>query len=302
MTGYCYIDGIDIYTEFGVFIEGDGYDELLSFPALKEPDKNDWPEEHGIEVDLSEPHLQAQEITIDFAIVGVVNRWRNFFVFLSVPGYRTVNISPLGLSKTLRVSEMPGLESFVGADVFSVKFVEDAPAIPAGYPVSNADIGLTCVVSLDGKALDKYGIIITDGLDDLERSPKLKKALTRTNSKMNGQLYDTQFVRFAEKEVTFGCCLNAVQMAGFWDLYNALFGDLLKPGLRTIGYKGRNYQAFYRKTGNWQLHSHSGPVVCEFDLTMCFTAFVINSEVYLLASQDDKLITTEDGIFIDLKY
>lgn len=55
MTGYCYIDGIDIYDEFGVIVEGDGYDELLSFPSLKEPDKNDWPEENGIEVDLSEP-------------------------------------------------------------------------------------------------------------------------------------------------------------------------------------------------------------------------------------------------------
>ena len=35
MTGLCYIDGIDIYAEYGVFIEGDGYNELLSFPALK---------------------------------------------------------------------------------------------------------------------------------------------------------------------------------------------------------------------------------------------------------------------------
>ncbi|HBG39904.1 MAG TPA: hypothetical protein DDW85_00655 [Porphyromonadaceae bacterium] len=302
MTGDCYIDGIDIYTEYGVFIEGDGYNELLSFAALKEPDKNDWAEEHGIEVDLSSPCLQAQEITIDFAIASAVKRWRNFFVFLSAPGYRTVNISPLGLLKTLRVSEMPDLESFDGADMFSVRFVEDAPVVPIGYPATNANIDLTCVVSLDGKTLDKYGIIITEGLDELERAPKLKKALTRTNSLLSGQTYDTNFVRFAEKEVTFGCYLNALHMAGFWNSYNALFGDLLKPGLRTIGYTGRNYQAYYRKTGNWQLHSHSGPVVCEFDLTICFTAFVINSNVYLLASQDDKLITTEDGIFIDLKY
>lgn len=301
MTGYCYIDGIDIYTEFGVFIEGDGYDGLLSFPALKEPDKNDWPEEHGIEVDLSEPGLQAQEIIIDFAIIDGRN-WRDFFIFLTSNGYREINIPPLSRSWTLRVSDMPGLEDYDGADIFSIRFVQDMPVISSGYPAANASGVLTSPVSLDGKTLDKYGIIITDGLGDLERAPRLKKALTRTNSLLNGQLYDTAFIRYAEKEVTFGCCLNTSQMAFFWNLYGGFFGDLLKPGTRSIGYYGKNYKAYYKKSGNWRLHSHSGEVVCEFDLTLCFTAFSIGADVYLLASEADELIVTEDGLFfIDVK-
>lgn len=301
MTGYCNIDGIDIYTEFGVFIEGDGYNGLLSFPAMKEPDKNDWPEEHGIEVDLSEPRLQVQEYNIDFAIVDGRN-WRNFFVFLASNGYREINIHPLGRTWTLRVSDMPDLESFDGADIFSVKFAQDTPLIPSGYPEANASGLITSVVSLDGKTLDKYGIIITDGLGDLERAPKLKKALTRTNSLLNGQLYDAEFIRYAEKEVTFGCCLNAVQMADFWNLYDALFGDLLKSGLRSIGFQGKNYKAYYKKSGNWKLHAHAREVVCEFDLTLCFTAFIVGTEAYLLCSEDEALIITEDGYCIDLKY
>lgn len=300
MTGYCHIDGIDIYTEFGVFIES-GYDGLLSFPALKEPDKNDWPEEHGIEVDLTEPRLQTQEITIDFAFVRGFS-WHPFYYFLTTSGKRTIEIPGLKRSWLLRVVEMPKLENYDGADIFSVKFVEDTPVIPVDYPTANARGLLTSVLLLDGKTWDKYGIIVTDGLDDLERAPQLKKALARTNSKMNGQLYDEDFVRYAEKEVTFRCCFNAVQMTDFWDLYNAFFGDLLKPGLRKIGYKGKQYNAFYKKTANWQLHSHSGPAVCEFELTMCFTTFVINNEIYLLASEDGELIITEDGLCIDLKY
>ncbi len=301
MTGYCYIDGIDIYAEYGVFIEGDGYNELLSFPALKEPDKNDWPEEHGIEIDLSEPRLQSREVTISFAFIRGWS-WRPFYHFIAQPGMRLVNIPGLGRSWLLRVSEMPRLENYSGADLFSVKFVEDNPAIPSGYPVPNADIGLACAVSLDGKTLDKYGIIIASGLDDFERSPKMKRSLTRSFTLQNGQLYDDGHVRYAEKEVTLGCCLNAARMADFWNLHDALFGDLLKPGSRKIAYKGKEYDAFYRKTGNWRLHSHLGEVVCEFDLTLCFAAFVINDEIYLLSSETGAFIATETGALIDLSY
>ena len=66
MKGAFYIDGEDMYLRFGaVFISG-GYDDILTFPALKDPDKNDWPEEDGVEVDLSDPKLSSKEITLDF--------------------------------------------------------------------------------------------------------------------------------------------------------------------------------------------------------------------------------------------
>lgn len=301
MTGNCYIDGRDIYTDFGIIVEGDGYDELFSFPTRVEPDKNDWAEEHGIEPDLSNPLLQAQEITIDFALLDG-RRWQSFYAFLAEPGYRTINIPALGRTWMLRVVEMPELDMYDEADIFSVKFAEDVREVPSGYPAANAGGLLASVVSLDGKSLDKYGIIVTTGLEEFERAPKLKKALTRTNSLQNGQVYDTDFVRYVEKEVTFGCCLNGIQATDFWNLYDAFFGDLLKTGTRKIGYGGKEYSAFYRKTGNWKLHSHNGGMVCEFDLTFCFTAFSVGGELCLLAAENNYLITTEDGIFIDLRY
>lgn len=220
---------------------------------------------------------------------------------LAEPGYREINIPPLGRTWTLRVVEMPELEMYGEADIFSVKFAEDVRGIPTGYPAANAGGLLASVVSLDGKPLDKYGIIVTSGLEEFERAPKMKKTLTRTTSLQNGQVYDADFVRYAEKEVTFGCCLNGVQTTDFWNLYDAFFGDLLKPGIRKIGYGGKEYSAFYRKTGNWKLHSHNGGVVCEFDLTLCFTAFSIGGELYLLAAENGYLLITEDGFFIDLK-
>jgi hypothetical protein len=132
---------------------------------------------------------------------------------------------------------------------------------------------------MDGKSLDKYGIILTDGLDTLERSPNVKQALTRSNSKMNGRVYDANLVRFAEKEATLKCCLIAPQPTVFRNLYDAFFGDLLKPGTRTIRYKNnasaplsdRTYSAYYRRSDNFQLYSHIGEVVCEFGVTIVIT-------------------------------
>ncbi len=300
MTGELFIDGVDVYDRYGVFVEGNGFDGLLGFPAMVPPDSNDWAEEHGIEVDLSEPRLQAREFAMNFAHTGVA--WGMFYEFMSFPGIRLINVPALAKSWQVRVVEMVRLEGYDGVDLLSVKFAEDSIEVPAGYPSANASGLLTSVVSLDGKALDKYGIILTGGLDDLAKAPKIKRNLTRTALSINGQEYDSEMVRFAQKQVTFNCCLSAVRAVDFQDLYDAFFGDLLKPGLRKVGYAGRQYDAYYSHSANWRLVSASPEVVCEFDITLCFTAFVVGGCVYLLSSQDDCLITTESGILIDLNY
>lgn len=266
MTGELFIDGVDVYDIYGVFVEGNGYDGLLGFPAMVTPDSNDWAEEHGIEVDLSEPKLQAREFTMDFAHLGVA--WEIFYDFLATPGIRLLNVPALGKNWQVRVVEMTKLEGYDGIDLLSVRFAEDSIDIPTGYPAANASGLLTSVVSLDGKTLDKYGIILTGGLDDLAKAPKLKRNLTRTALSIDGQEYDSGVVRFAQKQVTFKCCLNTIQTADFNNLYNAFFGDLLKPGLRKIGYKGKTYDAYYSHTANWRLLTMASQVVCEFDVTL----------------------------------
>ena len=64
MRGELYIDGKDAYTDFGVWITEGGYDGLLPFPELVEPDRNDWPDEDGIEPDLEKPTLKPRELNI----------------------------------------------------------------------------------------------------------------------------------------------------------------------------------------------------------------------------------------------
>lgn len=267
MTGFCYIDGMDIYATYGVVITENGYNDLLPFPTMAEPPGNDWAEHDGIEVDLSSPRLLPREIVIPFSRIGAGTA-SDFWGLLSAAGYRALSIPALGKIWSLRISEMPSMEAFHDAEIFTVKFIEDIPVRIANYPAANENIGFQSVLSLDDKTWDKYGIIVTGGLDELERMPSLKKTLTRTNSGANGQFYDANFVHFSKKEVTFSCCLNAAQTVDFWNLYNAFFGDLTKPGERVISYKNKIFTCYYRSSGNFRLHSLA-PVVCEFDITTC---------------------------------
>ncbi len=40
MIGALYIDGIDVFTEYGVFVHEGGYNGLVQWPSLKTPDHN----------------------------------------------------------------------------------------------------------------------------------------------------------------------------------------------------------------------------------------------------------------------
>ena len=70
MKGQLLIDGIEAYTSLGICVTKGSYNNLVAFPAMKEPDKNDWPEEDGQEFDLSCPALDTAEVSIEFAYIG----------------------------------------------------------------------------------------------------------------------------------------------------------------------------------------------------------------------------------------
>ena len=49
MKGQLLIDELDMYTKHGISIIKGSYNNLVAFPTLKDPEKNDWPEEDGQE-------------------------------------------------------------------------------------------------------------------------------------------------------------------------------------------------------------------------------------------------------------
>lgn len=70
MSGRFYIDGKDAFTEYGIYVQEGGYNELVAYPPLKAVTSNDWQEEDGIEPDLSEPTLNTKEFSLKIVLSG----------------------------------------------------------------------------------------------------------------------------------------------------------------------------------------------------------------------------------------
>lgn len=304
MIDNCYIDGISICNRFGVWVTKGGYNGLLAFPAMKEPESNDWPEEDGIEVDLSDPKLKPKEAAVSF-LSDTNDRATDLVAYLSGPGYHCVRIPSLGREWQLRLSVHPANKAYPLATAFSLKFVEDNPVRPAleGLPAP----GLWMPESryqLDGTPLATYGVVVDESRNALLKAPTVKMNLCRNIETEDGQIYDADHLVFQKKEVTFKCHLKAARMADFWRCYDSFLSALIQPGERRLYVKeiGKAYPCYYKSAAAWKLLTLYGPVVAQFDLTLVFTSFRLYETDYFLATESGDWIVTEDGeFFIDMK-
>lgn len=305
MKGRLYIDGIDAYTSFGIWITEGGYNDLLSFPDLSDPEKNDWMEEDGVEVDLEAPTLKYKEVSITFVSSVPFRSAYDFIYKLSEPGYHTFRIPALQREWRLRLLSHPANEDWDTLTSLTLKFSEDMPVHPESLELAGCGVLIPkSMYEIDGIQLDRYGVVVEEGLDEILKSPTVKQNLTKTFSTSDGRLYDAEHLVFQSKDVTLKCVMIADSIERFWKCYDAFFHSLIQPGERTLfcDYTSEEYPCYYKKTSGWNIVSLSGQVVVEFSLTLVFTVFRVGETEFLLASQAGELITTEDGeYYIDLK-
>lgn len=304
MKGALYIDNVDMYLRFGaVFISG-GCDDILTFPALKEPVKNDWPEEDGVEVDLSEPKLDSKEITLDFFAVDAFG----FVDFVSKPEYHVFRITSLGREWKLRLSSQTDNKVWEDSTRFSLKFVQDEVEVPEEYPPTSycGVIIPKCSYEIDGVALRDYGITVIEAKDDVLKSPAAKRNMLRQIQIKDGQIYDVKQLFFSTKDVTFKCEMCADSIEQFWKCYDAFFYDLIQPDERAlfVEYTDEEYPCYYKKSSGFKILSLSGTIRVSFSFTLVFTVFRIGETDYILGSEDGERIVLEDDgeTCIDMKY
>jgi hypothetical protein len=288
-----------------VWIGKGGYNDLLAFPALKSPERNNWPEEDGIEVDLSETHLEAKEVSIPFIASKPGKDANNFVNFVSAEGCHTLYVPTLNRTWIVRLAAEPVHKTFHHVTDFTLRFVQDVPlrAEATAYP------GLPVHPSayeLDGIPFDHYGIVVESAREGVLKSPTAKRNLSREIETADGRVYDAGTLVFEAKDVAFKCCLKAASMENFWRCYDSFFHNLTKPGEREmyVDYTGEAYPCYYKSTGGWKLHLTRGIVLCEFTLTLVFTSFRVGETEYILASEDGAYITLEEDneTYIDMQY
>lgn len=304
MINNVYIDDMDARSRFGVWVTKGGYNGLLTFPALKEPEENDWPEEDGVEVDLSDPKLEAKEITISF-LSDSNTAATDLLAYLGQSGVHTFRFPSLARQWQLRLADHPSNMVYPLATSFSLKFMEDVPVRPAAEGLPSPGVRLPeSRYLLDGVPVSDYGVVIDVSRSALLKSPAAKLNLNRTVSTEDGQIYDAEHLVFQKKEATFKCRFKAASIGAFWSCYDAFFGAWIKPEERQLYVEeiGKAFPCYYKSSSAFRLLTLSGAVVVEFNLTLVFTSFRLYETDYFLATEGGDWIVTEDGdYFIDMK-
>lgn len=303
MTTNLYIDGESALGRFGVRVTRGGYNGLLAYPSLREPEANDWPEEDGIEVDLTDPKLEPREVLLSL-MTTTDSGQMDLVAYLSDPGYHTFSVPSLGREWRLRLSEQPSSNNHRRWATFTLKLIEDTPVRPE---VVTPDPGMSLPDSryrLDDVHFSTYGVVIDVARSALLRSPAAKLNMNRTVSTVDGRIYDADQLNFQSKEVTFKCHFNAVSMEAFWGCHDAFLEALTRSGERALYTEeiGKAYPCYYKGASGFKIIRMDGPVVVEFNLTMVFTSFRLYETDYFLATEaGDWLITEDENYFIDMK-
>lgn len=316
MKGQFLIDGTDAYTSLGICVTKGSYNNLVAFPSMKEPEKNDWPEEDGQEVDLTNPALDTAEISIEFAYVGTMGIG-GLIDRLSDLGYHDFHFPIIGRTYRLRLSSQNSYVINPRLEVAKLIFSNDFPREAVyEYQEPANDFTMPRGYEVDDKDLSDYGVVILQGSNaEILKTPAVKKNLLQNFKRKDGAIYDGEVVKFQTKEVSLKCLMRTKTIETFWRNRDALLYDLTKLSGKTDeeGYEysdaerifycdewSESYPCYYKSCQTNNLLLNNG-VWWEFTLKLVFTSFRIGETEFLLASEAGEFIITEDGEFyIDL--
>ena len=115
MTGDVTIDTIDIWTTYGAFLLKGSYDSLMRPAKRKASLSNNWPEENGLEIDLTVPKFEAKDADLSF-ILSASNetewwtRYNAFFALLKTAGERSLYVAELNKTVMIYYQEVTSYE------------------------------------------------------------------------------------------------------------------------------------------------------------------------------------------------
>ena len=301
--GELYIDGIDVYANYGICIAEGGYNGIVGYPPLKKVNINDWMEDDGLDVDLSSPALDTRDFPIAFISHAII-RTGTFFELISDKAYHTFEFRTLGKEYKLRLVSQTNLNGLYGLELFTLQFANDYPISKEYvYAAPQSNIPPISGYEIDGIDLSNYGIFILQGtLDEILKSPAVKKKLITNLSQHNGANHMGRLVSFQSKEVRLKCLMRAGSITEFWRNYDALIHNLIKPNERILFVDNTSYEySCYYKNSTVTEFYPTGKIWFKFSLNLVFTSFRVDSEEFILATELGEIIITEDSYGIDVK-
>ena len=262
MSSRIYIDGIDTYEAYSLSLADGSYAELVSFPSLKNVEFNDWHEKNGVDPDLSDPVLDARNITLNFFIVGPISLYKAFIGAISDGSYHNINFAEIGLILRLRLVSCGSVTSVGNLHSFELSFSDDFPQKGYSYEMPMSELTPLNDFAIDDKDIALYGIRAKQGtLDGILSMPDVKPNLTVDIQSVAGIEYDGKTVVYKSKEAEIICLMKSKSIEEFWRNWNALLYDLIRPGERELTissinakvpfyYKGCSVESFFCDDGN----------------------------------------------------
>lgn len=260
------INGTDI-KEFGAFLLDGSYTGMLTWPSLRNVVMNDWWEEDGVDVDMTEATLSGRTLTVLIGISGEGKRER-FTSWLMGQGRRhTVTESAIGLNSELRLAGVTALGT-AGMDTLTKLalvyhddklggFLNSDGEIEPYSPTSS--LGLSDDYSINGKNLGVFGIRTLGGADSFRKPALVKDGLVRDVATANGRIADVKgdaehplgLTRYGAKNVTLTCLMRGRSVSEFVNNWHALIYECSQKGVRAASTElyssltGETYGAVY---------------------------------------------------------
>lgn len=308
MNDKLYIDGIDAYEKWGVFVVQGGWNNILSWPPLKAPATNDWPEDDGVEVDLDSPQLDTMSATISFACTGVYGNMAAFVNHLADGSYHEFDSPSIGRKLTLRMEQMPNLSGLKFLECLSIKFANDYPLKGYTYQEPDSDISAASDYLIDNRPFTDYGCRILRGsLATIRKAADVKRNLLVNIKSNSGAAYDSGAVCFKGKDIKLNCLMRADTLAELWANYDALLYDLIRPQLRQL-YVADLEQTFlcHYKSAAINAFYPTGKIWLDFTITLTCTGSTRLTDDLVFADENGVLISgdeqaTEEETLVNLQ-
>lgn len=302
-SGKVFVDGLDIFTEFGVFILDGEYKSLIQMPSFKKLSSTEWSEHDGIEVDLLSPQLSHRTLSIEFGLNNVRNI-EDFICHLSDGAYHEFDFRELGRKFTLRLTQGNSVTSLYRLGKTKLTFSYDYPdeVLSLAGKTETSEVTQRGY-AIDGIDLSEYGVWVLQGSDDsIRKTAQVRPALTTDVTTRSGVIYDAESVHFKAKDVTLKCLINAPSVGEFWKRWANLWRVLTSSGEHRFFFAAldKDFSCYYKSNAVSKFKVlRNGHVWCEFNIVLCFTGDGLRPlhQYRLLLTEDDDetFVVLEDG-------
>lgn len=296
MRDRLYVDGIDIYLEYGVYVPDNDWASLVAYPSLKTPDQNDWQEEDGIEVDLSAPVLDTREVRLSFLLNDVYGSFSDFLALVSDGAFHTFDVVTIQRTFKLRLVSQGKIEC---SDIFrreTLVFADDYPLDGYTYVAPQSGLPSSDAYAVDDIPTTDYGMRVLAGtLAEVVKTPAVKTGLLRNINTQAGAIYDSGAqVFFKSKDVKLNCLFRAESLPELWRNYYAFLHDLIKPGERLLYVKDYEQELpFYYRSCSVKEFFPEGRIWIGITITIRLTRDFRIDDGAIIASEDRIIIVTE---------